>query len=80
MQAIYGAYLKPILHRQLEQHPVWGSPAKIHALAGSMVQFYEQVQNLSVLLGTIQYSILQYNAVGLLPWGKSIGGSKGEKQ
>ncbi|KAK7096855.1 hypothetical protein V1264_003902 [Littorina saxatilis] len=44
LQAIYGAYLKPIMHRQLEQHPVWGSPAKIHALASSMVQFYEQMR------------------------------------
>ena len=72
MQAIYGAYLKPILHRQLEQHPVWGSPAKIHALAGSMVQFYEQVQNSAVLLGMVQYSMVLYDAVGLLPWGKAL--------
>ncbi|XP_076467409.1 LOW QUALITY PROTEIN: cytoplasmic dynein 2 heavy chain 1-like [Babylonia areolata] len=44
LQSIYGAYLKPILHRQLSQHPVWGSPAKVHALATSMVQFYEQLR------------------------------------
>nr|KAG5701774.1 hypothetical protein BaRGS_000764 [Batillaria attramentaria] len=44
LQSIYGAYLKPILHRQLSQHPVWGSASKVHALAGSMVQFYEQLR------------------------------------
>jgi dynein heavy chain 2 len=44
LQAIYGAYLKPVLHRQLTSHPVWGNPAKIHALAGSMVQVYEQTR------------------------------------
>ncbi|XP_025088458.1 cytoplasmic dynein 2 heavy chain 1-like isoform X3 [Pomacea canaliculata] len=44
LQSIYAAYLKPILHRQLAQHPVWGSKSKIHALAGSMVQLYEQLR------------------------------------
>lgn len=43
LQAIYGAYLTPILNRQLGRHPVWGNPAKVYALAGSMVQLYEQV-------------------------------------
>lgn len=43
LQAIYGAYLTPILNRQLGRHSVWGNPAKVYALAGSMVQLYEQV-------------------------------------
>ena len=51
---------------------MWGSPAKIHALAGSMVQFYEQVQNSAVLLGMVQYSMVLYDAVGLFPWGKVL--------
>ncbi|XP_013392185.1 cytoplasmic dynein 2 heavy chain 1, partial [Lingula anatina] len=44
LQAIYSAYLKPVLHKQLSRHPVWGNPAKVHALAGSMVQVYEQLR------------------------------------
>ena len=44
IQAIYAAYLTPVLHRQLSRHPVWGNVAKIHALAGSMVQVYEQLK------------------------------------
>ena len=38
LQTIYSTYLKPVLHRQLSKHPVWGSNAKISALAASMVQ------------------------------------------
>ena len=38
LQSIYSAYLTPVLHRVLSGHPVWGSGAKVHALAGSMVQ------------------------------------------
>ncbi|XP_022324921.2 cytoplasmic dynein 2 heavy chain 1-like isoform X2 [Crassostrea virginica] len=44
LQAIYGAYLTPILNRQLGRHPVWGNPAKVYALAGSMVQLYDQLR------------------------------------
>ncbi|XP_041357041.1 cytoplasmic dynein 2 heavy chain 1-like isoform X2 [Gigantopelta aegis] len=44
LQTVYSAYLKPILHRQLSHHPVWGNAAKVHALAGSMVDFYEQMR------------------------------------
>ena len=43
LQTVYGTYLKPVLHLTLASHPVWGSTAKVHALAGSMVQVYEQV-------------------------------------
>lgn len=38
LQSIYSSYLKPILHRQLSSHPIWGNPGKVHALAGCMVQ------------------------------------------
>ncbi|KAK2517344.1 Dync2h1 [Columba guinea] len=44
LQTIYSAYLEPVLHKNLKNHPVWGSLPKIHQLAGSMVQVYEQVR------------------------------------
>lgn len=44
LQTIYGAYLKPILHKQIPGHPVWGNEAKVHAMACSMVQMYEQLK------------------------------------
>ena len=48
LQTVYGTYLKPVLHLTLASHPVWGSTAKVHALAGSMVQVYEQVSVLEL--------------------------------
>ena len=44
LQTVYGTYLLPVLQHSLANHPVWGSTARIHALAGSMVQVYEQVR------------------------------------
>lgn len=41
---MYAAYLTPVLHRQLVRHPVWSSQSKIHSLAGSMIQVYDQVR------------------------------------
>lgn len=49
LQSIYSSYLKPILHRQLSRHAVWSNTSKIHALAGSMVQLYEDVSYSIVL-------------------------------
>ncbi|CAH1776602.1 unnamed protein product [Owenia fusiformis] len=43
LQTIYAAYLKAILS-DLRSHPVWGNPGKIHGLAGSMVQIYDQLR------------------------------------
>ena len=43
LQTVYGTYLLPVLQHSLSSHPFWGSTARIHALAGSMVQVYEQV-------------------------------------
>ena len=43
LQTIYGAYLEPVLYKNLKNHPIWGSSSKIYLLAGSMVQVYEQV-------------------------------------
>ncbi|KAF4787703.1 hypothetical protein TURU_168391 [Turdus rufiventris] len=44
LQIIYSAYLESVLQKNLKNHPVWGSLGKIHQLAGSMVQIYEQVR------------------------------------
>ncbi|XP_032214095.1 cytoplasmic dynein 2 heavy chain 1 isoform X5 [Mustela erminea] len=44
LQTIYGAYLEPVLHKNLKSHSIWGSSSKIYLLAGSMVQVYEQVR------------------------------------
>uniref|UniRef100_A0A803YLT1 Cytoplasmic dynein 2 heavy chain 1 n=2 Tax=Meleagris gallopavo TaxID=9103 RepID=A0A803YLT1_MELGA len=44
LQTIYSAYLEPVLQKNLKNHPVWDSLPKIHQLAGSMVQVYEQVR------------------------------------
>uniref|UniRef100_A0A8B9E7P0 Cytoplasmic dynein 2 heavy chain 1 n=1 Tax=Anser cygnoides TaxID=8845 RepID=A0A8B9E7P0_ANSCY len=44
LQTIYSAYLEPVLQKNLKNHPVWGSLPKVHQLAGSMVQVYEQVR------------------------------------
>ncbi|KAM9321467.1 cytoplasmic dynein 2 heavy chain 1 [Gastrophryne carolinensis] len=44
LQTICTSYLEPVLHKSLKKHPVWSSVPKIHQLAGSMVQVYEQVR------------------------------------
>ncbi|XP_068526326.1 cytoplasmic dynein 2 heavy chain 1 isoform X3 [Anas acuta] len=44
LRTIYSAYLEPVLQKSLNNHPVWGSLPKVHQLAGSMVQVYEQVR------------------------------------
>ena len=43
LQAIYSAYLQPVLSASLKSHPVWGAVKNVHSLAGSMVAVYEQV-------------------------------------
>ncbi|XP_059389921.1 dynein cytoplasmic 2 heavy chain 1 isoform X2 [Carassius carassius] len=44
LQTIYSAYLKPVLQRTLGNDPTWSSAGKIHQLASSLVQVYEQVK------------------------------------
>ncbi|XP_028817493.1 cytoplasmic dynein 2 heavy chain 1 isoform X3 [Denticeps clupeoides] len=44
LQTIYAAYLQPVLHRSLGDHAAWASAGKVHQLAGSLVQVYEQVK------------------------------------
>ncbi|EDO38992.1 predicted protein [Nematostella vectensis] len=44
LQAIYSAYLQPVLHKTLRSHPVWGSVRNIQTLAGSMVFVYDQIR------------------------------------
>lgn len=43
LQTIYGAYLQPVLQRSMGEPSVWSSAGKVHQLAGSLVQVYEQV-------------------------------------
>lgn len=43
LDAVYSAYLKPILQSIVPNHPYWGATAKIHALASSMISVYNQV-------------------------------------
>ncbi|RDD40688.1 Cytoplasmic dynein 2 heavy chain 1 [Trichoplax sp. H2] len=45
LRAIYGEYLRAILHHSLSSHPVWGSIKNVHTLAGTMVNIYEQVRS-----------------------------------
>ncbi|KAM8977653.1 cytoplasmic dynein 2 heavy chain 1 [Pelodytes ibericus] len=44
LQTICSSYLEPVIHKNLKNHPIWRSPSKIHQVAGSMVQVYEQVR------------------------------------
>ena len=44
LQAVYGAYLQPVLLSSLHSHPFWGSSAKIHTLANSMITLYDKVK------------------------------------
>lgn len=44
LQTVYDTYLQPVLSKHLSKHPVWFNPAKIHAIACSMVKVYEQVR------------------------------------
>ncbi|KAK5608849.1 Cytoplasmic dynein 2 heavy chain 1 [Crenichthys baileyi] len=44
LQTIYSAYLQPVLHHSLGDQAAWASAGKIHQLAGSLVQVYEQVK------------------------------------
>ncbi|XP_073719558.1 cytoplasmic dynein 2 heavy chain 1 [Misgurnus anguillicaudatus] len=44
LQTIYSAYLRPVLQSTLGNDPTWSSAGKIHQLASSLVQIYEQVK------------------------------------
>lgn len=50
LQAIYSAYLQPILQHGLGSQAAWASTGKTHQLAGSLVQLYDQVLNLTFML------------------------------
>lgn len=47
LQTIYSAYLQPVLQHSLGGQAAWASTGKTHQLAGSLVQLYEQVVNLT---------------------------------
>ncbi|XP_054598719.1 cytoplasmic dynein 2 heavy chain 1 isoform X1 [Nothobranchius furzeri] len=44
LQTIYSAYLQPVLQHSLGSQAAWATTGKIHQLAGSLVQLYEQVR------------------------------------
>ncbi|XP_055023019.1 cytoplasmic dynein 2 heavy chain 1 [Boleophthalmus pectinirostris] len=44
LQTIYSAYLQPVLQHSLGSQAEWASTGRIHQLAGSLVQLYEQVK------------------------------------
>ncbi|GAB1603232.1 cytoplasmic dynein 2 heavy chain 1-like isoform X1, partial [Argonauta hians] len=44
LKSVYMTYLSSILRQRLPNHPIWSNPSKIHSLAGSMVELYEQLQ------------------------------------
>ncbi|CAB3978327.1 cytoplasmic dynein 2 heavy chain 1-like [Paramuricea clavata] len=45
LQAIYSAYLRPVLHHSLSSHPVWGAVKNIQTLAHTMITIYEQIRS-----------------------------------
>ena len=55
LQTVYGTYLHPVLDHALSAHPVWGHTARVHTLASSMVQVYEQVYTCTCLLIHVLY-------------------------
>uniref|UniRef100_A0A672GCW4 Dynein cytoplasmic 2 heavy chain 1 n=1 Tax=Salarias fasciatus TaxID=181472 RepID=A0A672GCW4_SALFA len=55
LQTIYSAYLQPVLQHSLGSQAAWASAGKTHQLAGSLVQLYEQVQNLTYVLEVVAY-------------------------
>ncbi|CAH2225380.1 cytoplasmic dynein 2 heavy chain 1 [Pelobates cultripes] len=80
LQTICSSYLEPVIHKNLKSHSTWSSLAKIHQLAGSMVQVYEQVRS---KLSVDNYShylftpcILTQWVLGLFRYDLSGGSSK----
>lgn len=65
LQVIYGTYLTPVLQQQLSSHPVWGNQSRIHSLAGSMIQLYDQMRTKFTI---DQYSHYQFTPRDLTRW------------
>ena len=64
LQQIVQCYLAPVLAKQLSaRHPIWSQSNKVHALAGSMVQVYEQVSSSSDLVSPPLNYFIHYNFV-----------------
>ena len=82
LQAIYSAYLQPVLSSSLKSHPVWGAVKNVHTLAGSMVAVYEQVsdQSLTFTPFTVPFTYksslakkqLQFSGIKFWKAGKSL--------
>ncbi len=50
LQAVYSAYLQPVIQHSLQGHPFWSSVGKIHSLANSMINVYDQVRSSDCML------------------------------
>lgn len=76
LQAIYSAYLQPVLSSSLKSHPVWGAAKNVHTLAGSMVAVYEQVSDhpLTFTLFTLPFTYKSSVAKKQLQFSKIIFG------
>lgn len=54
-----------MLGRQLSGHSVWNNQSRVHALAGSMIQLYEQIR---AKFTVDQYSHYQFTPRDLTAW------------
>ena len=55
----------PVLQHQLAAHSVWSNQSRVHALAGSMIQLYEQIRGKFTV---DQYSHYQFTPRDLTAW------------
>jgi len=59
----------PVLRQQLASHSVWSNQSRVHALAGSMIQLYEQIR---AKFTVDQYSHYQFTPRDLTAWVVSL--------
>ena len=65
LQIIYSTYLMPVLRQQLAGHSVWNNQSRVHALASSMIQLYDQIRSKFTV---DQYSHYQFTPRDLTAW------------
>lgn len=65
LQIIYSTYLMPVLQQQLSGHSVWNNQSRVHSLAGSMIQLYDQIRSKFTV---DQYSHYQFTPRDLTAW------------
>jgi len=59
----------PVLQQQLSSHSVWSNQSRVHALAGSMIQLYDQIRSKFTV---DQYSHYQFTPRDLTAWVLSL--------